>query len=116
MAVSIDIQDVVNAVLADYPGITKDDLARVAGVTGRQVQRWAAGESNPPARKIVEALEKLGIAPSDYGLWSSGTVRVETTRPPAWFQQFLETEWATSRRSVEKKLDRIIASDGSRGR
>lgn len=97
-------------VLRDHPGLTYDDFGVAAGVSGRQVSRWVAGESVPPARKVIRAMEQLGIVPDEYGLRSASTVRIESTRPPAWFQAYLDGEARRRDASVDQlkaQLDEI---------
>lgn len=106
----VDIGDIVGRVLRDHPGLTYEDFGVAAGVSGRQVSRWVAGESVPPARKVVRALEQLGIVPDQYGLRSPAAVRVEATTPPAWFQRYMDGEAMRRAAEVEQlkaQLDEI---------
>lgn len=49
-------------------GLTQTDVVRHTGLGASTVHRWVTGKSDPPPRRVAEAMRKLGIDPTAYGV------------------------------------------------
>lgn len=103
---STDTSEIVRAILREQK-MTQAEFATYAGVGWRQVSRWARGETAPPARKVAEAIERLGLDPADYGLRPSA-VNPALRPPPAAATRDRDEEIAAALFEINAKLDRVL--------
>jgi hypothetical protein len=97
------VRDALLRAISDT-GVSPAEIAVAIGAHPDTIARWIAGRSNPPERKVHDAIVWMGRDPVDYGLRkrSVGVAPLtDAERPPAWYRNAQDTTHA--------KLDTLLA-------